>query len=700
MRSPLLTGLAVILAGLTTPAQEIAGRVFEDLDGDGVQDAGEAGLKGIAVRAYGSPDAGGTFDQTVTTGIDGSFSFSPGAGCYLLRVQDPPGWRRTLGRYDERSQGAPEYPHPTGMRRYGGAPQLLENLASGAVRYTAMGDSIAWNWNSCFDTSSFWYSKQIRDRLRCVNGTANVTLDEEAVKGEHTDHLLEEDTTNNVFHTIGLRPEFVSISIIGNDLLNNEPGSNPTQEKINIVAEEMIDSRSNLQEILSSLVSELPRAEIELNTLYDNLGDDCSSEPFHVEWLPIANHIMRELAWGQTRRVSNAEIFAEFAHEDLSGGCTGFKHEICHTLGDDIHPRGSGYKIIREKLWEAIDGVNLGSRDGSGATSQLTAHHGYLRRIRRLLPTSYETRAGAKVTNPEAAFNDDDSGAGAVVTLGIGSEELRLSGFPTWYDELDISRVVAGIRYRTTGTVTDDFYRVEASVNGIFRPPAGHNYKPTDWNYYTPIVGSGGPNMPPLDPDHPNLRLLVVPNVTNFRTVSSTLTKNPVVSAGGSHYEWPSLTLDEIGTSVVRLVSAPVAATTGDAYQVIIDAVWLDIYGREKDRPAEIARLEVSTPAAGGLTLRFDELAGASSYNAYFGSLGVLAAEGRYDYGGENAPAKHCAMDTLPDGEGRRRAEIPPASVPAGNVYILVTGMADGVESPAGNDSAGHERDRSQNTCR
>ncbi len=254
----LLVAGALALAACPVLAQTVSGTVFEDLDGDGVRDAGEAALEGIAVRLYGQQDAGGTFDTTVTTAPDGSFSFSPGDGCYLLQIVDPPGWRRSLARIDERVEGSAGYTRPVGLRRFGGAPELLDRLVAGAVRYTSMGDSIAYNWNSCFDTSSFWYSRQVRDRLRCVSPSGQVNLDEAAIKGEDTDDLLidEQGELNNVFRVIEVQSKLVTISMVGNDLLDDEPASDPpTQAETNRFAAALIDSRQNLQEALSALIS-------------------------------------------------------------------------------------------------------------------------------------------------------------------------------------------------------------------------------------------------------------------------------------------------------------------------------------------------------------------------------------------------------------------------------------------------------------
>ncbi|MCU0224921.1 MAG: GDSL-type esterase/lipase family protein [Acidobacteria bacterium] len=698
------SALALLLASAVfalapAAAQTLSGAAFHDRNGNGLRDAGEEALTGVAVRVAGQRDAGGAFDQSVSTATDGAFAFSPGNGCYIVDLEDPPGWRRSYARTDEFAQGSAGYAEPAGVRRVGAGMALLETLLGGSLRYTSMGDSIAWNWNSCFDTSTFWYSRQVRDRLRCVAPSATVALDEAAVKGEHTDDLLVDDSDlNSVFRVIDAQSKLVTISIIGNDLLNAEPPDNPTQEQVNRAVAEILDARQNLQEILSSLVAGIPGATIELNTLYDNLAYNCAtanSSAFHREWVPLVNRILREVAWGQARRVTSAEVNLEFAHEDLLNSCTGFQNRICQLFGDRIHPTAPGYAIIREKVWESIGGANLGPKDGNGATSLTGLDHGYLQRVLRLYPTAWEARSGAQVTDPAAAFSEGDGGAGASIRLGIGSEEARFSGFPSWYDEVVPVKVVAGLRYRTTGTVSDDLYRIEASVNDQFRPPAGHPYSATNWIFSTPIVGGGGPNAPAEGPDYPSARLLVRPNVPAYREASATLMKNPVPSPSGRGYDWPAVTRAELGTAAVRVVAAPQAGTPGDDYRVVVDAAWLDVYGTVKPRPGEVTGVTVTRLPDGGLEVAFDQLAGSELYNLYFGDAALLASQGRYDHGAR----ARCAVATTAAGPGRLKTTVPAAEVPAIFSYLVVTGRADGVESPAGFASSGAERDRSQNGC-
>lgn len=260
-------------------------------------------------------------------------------------------------------------------------------------------------------------------------------------------------------------------------------------------------------------------------------------------------------------------------------------------------------------------------------------------------------------------------------------------------------KVVAGVRYRTSGTVTDDFYRIEASPTGTFRPPPGYAFTTTNWNFYTPIVGGGGPNAPASNSDFPTEKLLALPNVPSLREVSATLTKNPVLAGGAGEYAWPAITRADLDTTAVRVASAPVAVSPGnDLYQVELDAAWLDVYGWQKSRPAEISGLAEARLPDGTLEIAFDALPGAQRYNLYWGRLDTLRSGG-YDHG-VGAPATPvCAAATQAAGAGRLQIGVAPAGQPGGDSYLLVTAHVDDVESPAGTRSNAAEIDRSQSVC-
>ena len=209
--------LALVAASFAPAVAQVSGHAFDDRNGNGVWDAGEPALPGVGVELYGIKDAGGAFDQTAASAADGAFSFAPGNGCYLLLPTDPAGWRLAETRSDGFAESTPGYTFPVGKPRVAKLDLGIQNLKSGTFRFTAMGDSIAYNWNSCIFPSSFWYSKEVRSRIACAAPAAAVTLTQAAVKGQHTDDLLVDDTAdgNNVFRAIESQPHLVTISMIG-----------------------------------------------------------------------------------------------------------------------------------------------------------------------------------------------------------------------------------------------------------------------------------------------------------------------------------------------------------------------------------------------------------------------------------------------------------------------------------------------------
>ncbi|MDX1389094.1 MAG: GDSL-type esterase/lipase family protein, partial [Acidobacteriota bacterium] len=678
-------------------------------------DVGEPLLAGVSVRLYGG---GGAVDTTVVTDASGSFFFDPGNGDYLLSPEEPAEWRLSLVRHDGFPESTPGYELPVGQPRFAKIVNGIPALQSGSYHFAALGDSIAYNFNLCGSaTGGFDYSNEVRDRLIAAAGpgTNILALSEEAIKGEHTDHLLIDEGTddNNVFWVFDNLPNLVTISMVGNDLLDAEPGgSNPSQAEINRVAAELIDSRQNLQEAISSMLTRVPDLDVALNSLYDNLAWRCGPgdvTDLHREWIPILDQILREVAWGQIRRASINEVAAEFARLDQNVVCLGFDGLICRDTFqlDLIHPNGPGYQVIREKVWEGIGGVHLGNVAGGDPRTNIPGvDYGLLRRVRRLLPTQWETRNGAAVASGDSALDDQDGGATASVTLGVADEEFRLSGFPDWFDEIQIVKVIAGVSYRTTGVVTDDHYRIEASVTDQFRPPPGHAYVPTDWNFFTPIVGGGGPNAPAENPDYPAAQVLALPNVADLREVSASLTKNPVLPGGAGEYVWPPVTHEDLSTTTIRVAAASMNATPpNDSYQVELDSAWLDLYGWEKPRPVPVDNLLTERLANGDVEVSFDVVTDAQRYNLYLGRVQTLASgggagSGVYDHG-ETAPAgPFCDAATQDAGAGRLKIVLPAAQAPADDSYVLVTAHVDDVESPAGEDSAAVEIDRSQSICR
>ena len=87
----------------------LTGKIFNDLNGNGTKESGEAGLP--KRRIFVDADDDGRFDsgeRSAVTDEDGRYSLSVPAGTHRLRQVLPTGWRRTTVRYKDVSVAAGE----------------------------------------------------------------------------------------------------------------------------------------------------------------------------------------------------------------------------------------------------------------------------------------------------------------------------------------------------------------------------------------------------------------------------------------------------------------------------------------------------------------------------------------------------------------------------------------------------------------
>ncbi len=74
----------------------LAGAVYNDANNNGVRDAGEQGVQGVAITLTGTDINGNAINRTATTGLDGSYRFAdlplPNAGGYALSETQPAGF--------------------------------------------------------------------------------------------------------------------------------------------------------------------------------------------------------------------------------------------------------------------------------------------------------------------------------------------------------------------------------------------------------------------------------------------------------------------------------------------------------------------------------------------------------------------------------------------------------------------------------
>ena len=549
---------APLLASGTLIAATVGGVVFADYDRDGVHDAGEPPIRNVQVFLRGLADAVALSDRTDAAG---AYSFAGVAnGQYTLTILRPDSVR---GTFPQRTADPAPVPNlPFGRSRFSLmdrlGPTLWQRRAGGQFRHIGLGDSIAFGFNLCGSiTGSGGYLEPTTARLNASSG-ANVVLDKQAVLGHETPDLLIPGTDpdssgreNDVFYVIDEQPDLVTVSIGGNDFLGAEDSGDAA------IAAALVAARQNLQEILSALVTGVPQADFEINTVYDNHeGEDAT----HNAWAGIWNQMLREAAWAQRRRVTIAEVYPEYAHDENST-TLGQPGLICQGILnlDGIHPTNAGYDVHEEKLWQSMGGITV-------AGSDLTdIDLGYLRRTAKTSASAHNALTG-NITDPEGAM----APGGASAIVGSDDQELRVSDFLPIAPpgNQDLLQAVLIVRYRTTGAPVDDTYRFEASVDGSFSTPGSTT---TTWNTILPVVGGAG-----ILGGEP----LAFPDVPSFRQVSAPIYAGSPVDGS------PTLTWTDLDTLTVRLVTTAVGAP--DAYSVEWDGAQLEVFAG----PAGSARIE------------------------------------------------------------------------------------------------------------
>jgi lysophospholipase L1-like esterase len=682
------TALAAILL-LLHPApgagQSVSGRVWNDVNGDGVMDAGEAGLSGFTVTAFGPAGAGAS-----TTTSDGTFTVAAQAGCQGIHLATSAGWRRSLPDQTWCPDGS--VGEPALHLRYGAPPRLLPNLEDGSFLYISLGDSIAAGVSFCADIlgQDTGYVEDVKVDLECLAGTT-IAVENRAVGGWESDDLLttqyadifgrRQPNPQFIPTVVSAGPDLVTISIGGNDFLNTEPGTLDGQTfpydpvELELSFRELIAARQSVQETLSVLTSELPDADVEINTVYDNLAGACDTTDFHAAAPALWNQMLRHVAWGQTRPVILAEVAHELAHQDvLRASCCGALDRICRP--DSTHPSPEGALILQHAVMESLGRVEVAP---TGVTSGFDI--GYQQLVATLVPTVAEDLS-ATATNPDAALTRDD--AGAIVSTPGGWMEL--SGFSLPSDVVP-SRVVAVVRYRTAGTFTNDRHRFSASYVNFVAPA----YTFAGWDTETPIVGGsgragnngGGPSV-----------VNALPNVAAWREASAMVTLDALDDGRtAGYFTWPSPTASDIANLRIRLTTEAVGAP--DSATVEWDAAWVLVYGTRAGAavPGEVSPPGSSAPLRvakdpGGLRLAWGSEPASATYRVYHGALGLWSAatcQPELSAGGCSATLE--LVEPQPPDASRR-------------AFYLVAGVsAAGVQGPLGTQSDGTSRTSGAATC-
>jgi len=663
----LLTCLATRVA-----SQAVSGQVFADTDADGIRDAGEAGIAALPVAVFGNG-----VDVIAASAADGTFIVPVAAGCRGIFIGFPPepdpasgatgaAWRRVEA--DSRTCPEPGA-NPVGRARYGIARHLRTRLLDPTYLYVQLGDSIAAGVSVCVFSNSD-YSDEVAAELDCL-GPGTIVRDNRGVGGWHSEDLLtplDGGAPNDQFipNVIASSPDLVTLSIGGNDFLNTEPdaaGQNYPFRPADLQRsfQELVSTRRTVQEILSSLVTGLPGADIEINSVYDNQSERCSTTDFHAAVPPMWNQMLRHLAWGQLRPVQVGETEPEFAHQDvLRGSCCGAEDQIC--VFDGIHPTQSGAAIIQHALMESLGRVQVGAGGATGVDI------GALQLVAVLSPAVASIVAGS-VGAADAALILD----GMPATAGAGAI-LEVSGF-TLPAGVTPVRVIAGVRFKTTAAFADDTHLFDASFVDFAAP----QWSFTGWDTSTPLVGGSGlgGNIAASS------RVNAMPNVTSWRDVTAMVTLNAVDDGRvtGS-YSWPDPTAADIASLKIRLTVSQ--AGTPDAAQVEWDGAWLWVYGTGSGAvspPGEVSGAgdgPLLVRRSNGIVLTWDGEPAAETYRIWRGDIGNWTgarAEPGVAGGCVAAP-----LTTWTESE-------PPDQRP--NWYFLVSAINAGGAGPLGFDSFG-----------
>ena len=689
-RRPLLA--LALLAALAPPAaaQQVSGSVYDDRNANGLRDPGEPGLDGVDVTAWGAANAASTVAAA------GAFQVDAAPGCQDVQITLPgepdpalgvstAGWRRSL---PDQTWCPPDGAEPAMQTRYGVAEHLRQNLLDGGFKFIQLGDSIAAGVSFCGNDTD--YSDEVAGEIECLGG-APIMLDNRAVPGWHSEDLLTPryrptfispvtDNPQFIPNVVAAAPDLVTISIGGNDFLNTEPATAAmaypyAQPDLDRSFAELVNTRRTVQEILATLTSELPLADVEINTVYDNLSPDCATTDFHAAAPAMWNQMLRVVAWGQRRPASIAEVALDFAHQDiLRTTCCGSPRQVC-TI-DGIHPTPDGAKIIQHAIMESLGRVLVPAAGASGFDL------GYDKLVATLAPSATSIRGGT-VQRPDDALAID--GGGARVLPGGA---LVLSGFALPPD-IAPSRVIVGVRYRTTGTFTDDTHHIDASFVDFAAPV----YSFTGWDTVSPLVGASG-TQGNIAASVSRSVVNALPNVPSWREVTAAVTLNAVDDGRVTgYYTWPAPSAADIANLKVRLAVEQVGSAA-DPASLEIDGAWAWVYGSTSTAsgtpPGEVSPPGSPTPLlvrkeSPGARLTWGAEPLATDYRVYRGAMGAWT-------GARAAPpVGGCTTATT-------FLEPFPADA-SGNWFWLVAAHDAAGEGPLGRRSDGVLRTAAGTTC-
>lgn len=134
---------ATLAAGLVEDMATIGDRVWEDRNGNGVQDSGEAGIAGVAVQLK---DATGKVVASTTTDAAGTYAFMAAAGTYSVAVKAPAGYLATVANVGDDAADSDIGANGATAQFTVRAGDKLATIDAGLYRAASLGNRV---WYDC-----------------------------------------------------------------------------------------------------------------------------------------------------------------------------------------------------------------------------------------------------------------------------------------------------------------------------------------------------------------------------------------------------------------------------------------------------------------------------------------------------------------------------------------------------------------------
>jgi lysophospholipase L1-like esterase len=195
------------------------------------------------------------------------------------------------------------------------------------TRYMALGDSLTAGYGAIPATQGYVY---LLYRSGVFDTAPNTLLSNAGVIGATSQHVLDHQVPQAIE---AFAPTVITLTVGGNDLVAILNGADPNQVLLNF--------QSNLTQILGSLRTDLPTAQIYMSNLYT-----VEEVPGADQIVPIFNQIVSGVAG--VFAVPVADVYTAFLGKE---GLLHINRPRAYEF--EIHPTNAGHRVI-EQAFKAV----------------------------------------------------------------------------------------------------------------------------------------------------------------------------------------------------------------------------------------------------------------------------------------------------------------------------------------------------------